>query len=133
MSKNKNCNYWMMGLIVLIVCVLLLKTKCTENYEAHEGKHTFKFYYAPWCGHCKKAMPEFNMLENEFRENPKVKVQKVNCEDPKNKAEVGAMQIEGFPTYYFFENGKVNKDNAMKYEGGRSRDEMKSFLEQRMN
>jgi protein disulfide-isomerase-like protein len=131
-KKNGNSKYLTIGLLLLIILVFFCNKSNTENFEANEGKHTFKFYYAPWCGHCKKAMPEFNILETQYKGNSNVKVQKVDCDDPKNKAEVKGMGIQGFPTYYFFENGKVNKDNAMKYEGGRSLDEMKSFLDKKV-
>lgn len=37
-------------------------------------KHVLVMFYAPWCGHCKKAKPEFTMAAAEFSDDPKVGV-----------------------------------------------------------
>ena len=35
-------------------------------------KHVLVMFYAPWCGHCKKAKPEFSAAAEEFSDDPKV-------------------------------------------------------------
>jgi thiol-disulfide isomerase/thioredoxin len=61
---------------------------------------TFTMYYAPWCGHCKRAKPDFD----EFAKDGSVKVGDKNCivraVDPeKQPADAKGKPIKGFPTF----------------------------------
>jgi thiol-disulfide isomerase/thioredoxin len=61
---------------------------------------TFTMYYAPWCGHCKKAKPDFD----EFSKGGKVSVGGKDCVvravDPEQQpGEAKGKPIRGFPTF----------------------------------
>ena len=77
------------------------------------GKINMVFYYAPWCGHCKKMMPEWNKLEKMHANNPNVSVTKVNSDE--NPEEIKKQNISGFPTIKM--NGKEVKNSPRTAEG----------------
>merc|ERR1712216_237509 len=61
-------------------------------------------YYTPWCGHCKKMAPEFEMLaevvdEESYRDGKysDVTVAQMNCDDWKAACAEDS-SIKGFPT-----------------------------------
>ena len=85
---------------------------------------TFAMFYAPWCGHCKNAMPEFDKLA----ENPPngVKVMKINCDEESNKELAKKQNIQGFPTIRYYKNG-MDGDHQ-EYNGERTADGFMSFL-----
>ena len=54
-------------------------------------------FYAPWCGHCKKMMPDWESLGNSVGN---VHVKKVDCD--KNSEAASAHGVQGFPTIMYF-------------------------------
>jgi len=86
------------------------------------SKAAFVEFFAPWCGHCKKLAPDYEVVGETFNNQPVV-VAKVDCD-----ANSGVCQrygVQGYPTLKFFPKGA--KD-PIPYEGGRSIDELVTFI-----
>ena len=94
-----------------------------EAFE-NDSDPTFVMFYAPWCGHCKNAMPEFDKLI----QNPPngIKVLKINCDEESNKELAKKHKIQGFPTIRYYKNG-MNGDHE-EYNGERSNTGFLNFL-----
>jgi len=84
---------------------------------------TFTMFYADWCGHCKKAKPDFVEFMADGTKtigDKTVKIEMVNADsgDPK----VEAFQVKGYPTFCLqTTDGKVTE-----YKGKR---EVAGYLE----
>ncbi|XP_055904063.1 protein disulfide-isomerase A5 [Eupeodes corollae] len=85
-------------------------------------KHALVMFYAPWCGHCKKAKPEFMAAAAEFREDPRVALAAVDC--TKHAAVCSVYEVRGYPTFKYFSYLKTNID----YNGGRSESDFIKFM-----
>lgn len=83
-------------------------------------------YYAPWCGHCKTAKPEWIKIENELHgktiNGTKLLITKIDCDKYPKVAE--EENIQGFPTFKFKMNGK-----EYDYNSGRTYNDFKQFIE----
>lgn len=87
-----------------------------------EGKGWLVMFYAPWCGHCKVAIPELNEAGALLKKEKNVKIGRINCDEHKDKC--GTFGIRGYPTIKWFANGS-NED----YQGGRDKASFVSFIE----
>jgi thiol-disulfide isomerase/thioredoxin len=88
---------------------------------------TFTMYYAPWCSHCKRAMPSFDEL---IQKSPltvggaKCNIVKVNPEESPDKA--AGKPVKGFPTFLLeMPDGTIHE-----YQGDRSTDGYLKFINQ---
>jgi len=90
-------------------------------------KHTLVIFYAPWCGHCKRAKPHFTEAAAKMRENSKVSFAAVDC--TKHNPVCQAHEVQGFPTFKYFNYGK----NPTPYEGGREEKDFIAFMEDPSN
>jgi len=79
-------------------------------------------FYAPWCGHCKSLEPKFTQLAEELKDVAGLTIAKVDATENDTP-----INIEGFPTIYFFPKGK--KDSPIVYEGDRTVEDLKTFLQ----
>uniref|UniRef100_A0A0A9YNZ9 Protein disulfide-isomerase A5 n=2 Tax=Lygus hesperus TaxID=30085 RepID=A0A0A9YNZ9_LYGHE len=86
-------------------------------------KHALVMFYAPWCGHCKRAKPEFTAAADFFVESSKVALAALDC--TKHNSICKAVGVEGYPTFkYFNYYDKDMKD----YNGGRQKSDFINFL-----
>ncbi|KAH8584798.1 disulfide isomerase plus ER retention motif [Cryptosporidium sp. chipmunk genotype I] len=72
-------------------------------------------FYAPWCGHCRKLEPDYNVLAQRLRGiNDKLKIAKIDG----SQNEVENIQILGYPSILLFKSGM--KTEPILYNGDRS-------------
>nr|SVE73479.1 EOG090X0438 [Daphnia atkinsoni] len=102
-----------------------LKTAVAKNFNevvVDNGKDTLIEFYAPWCGHCKKLGPIFDELANALKdEDVAIVKMDATANDVPSKFEV-----RGFPTLYWL--AKDDKDNHVRYEGGREKDDFIKYI-----
>ncbi len=67
-------------------------------------------FYAPWCGHCKRLKPEFELAASKLLVNdPPVHLVKVDCTEA-GKDTCGRFDVRGYPTLKIFRAGEVSQD-----------------------
>jgi len=101
-----------------------------------EGQETFKTwveeqsitvveFYAPWCGHCKKLLPEFEEAAGQLAED-NIKLGKVDCTADDNKDLCQEFGVSGYPTIKYFKSGEAGD-----YKGGRTSADILGFVRAR--
>jgi len=94
-----------------------------DNFdETIKNEFVFVEFYAPWCGHCKKLVPEYAALATGLKaEGSKVVIAKLDATQANDVAT--KYSIRGYPTLKLFRNGE-----PVDYEGGRTTNDMKVWL-----
>jgi thiol-disulfide isomerase/thioredoxin len=93
--------------------------------EAYQNSNSpaFVLFYSPTCPHCTLPHAGFQQLQQEAI--PGVAIQTIDCvANPELAQENG---IRGFPTMRFYPNG-LNVKDYDEYEGGRSVEELRSYV-----
>ncbi|XP_062545872.1 protein disulfide-isomerase A5 [Armigeres subalbatus] len=85
-------------------------------------KHVLVMFYAPWCGHCKRAKPEFANAAEQFKDDPKVALAAIDC--TRHSGVCSAYEVRGYPTLKYFSYLKTVKE----YSGGRTEADFVKFL-----
>jgi thiol-disulfide isomerase/thioredoxin len=118
-------------IIALLIGALILLRLTLGEAEGFQsggaGEKKLIIAKADWCGHCKKAMPEFEklkeaspiLLPNESR----VVVEILDAD--KDKAEMEAYQVKGFPTIMVVPS---DGSGVMEYPGERTYAGVMDFL-----
>jgi len=114
-----------MVLFVLLV-LLYVYNNSSHAFEGFEsGSKSLIICKADWCGHCKKAAPEFDKLMAAspitLKDGSKVDVKMLDAD--KDKAELSNYKIKGFPTILV-----VNGSETTEYPGERTSDGVMDFL-----
>ena len=108
--KNSQKVMFLLGFLILLFLLhhfYLAKEGFESSVDDFEdnvsAQETVVLFYADWCGHCKKFMPQWDELSASCNEsNKKVKMMKVNCSKPsENKKQAQLMEkynVQGYPT-----------------------------------
>jgi len=101
--------------------VLVITTDNWDEAVTADGNVLVEFY-APWCGHCQSLEPEYAKAAGKLKElKSDIKLAKVDATIETKLAE--KYGVQGFPTIKFFKKG-----NAVDYQGGRTSEEIITWL-----
>lgn len=90
--------------------------------DVKNGGMWFVAFYAPWCGHCKRLMPNWEHLAHAVADKEiDVRIGKIDCTRFSNVG--NELKIQGYPTIIFFRNGV-----EIPYEGERTNEKMLDFV-----
>ena len=87
-----------------------------------QGSITIVLVWAPWCGHCKNAKPEFEKVMR----MAKGKAHMIDCDAHQDIAQ--KYDIKGFPTIRYYPKGPKN-GNPREYQGNRTAEDMMAFMQ----
>lgn len=113
-------------IIVSLLVVLVVISYLNKNYEGFtDSSKAVVICKADWCGHCKKAAPEFNKLLSAspitLKDGTKATVKILDAD--KDKSELSKYQVRGFPTVLVVSGGQTTE-----YPGERTSEGVINFL-----
>jgi len=85
-------------------------------------KHSLVMFYAPWCGHCKAAKPDFMSAAEQFQADKKIMFAALDCTKFHSICE--QQGVTGFPTFKYFSYGK----KEYPYFGERNEEGFSEFM-----
>jgi len=84
---------------------IIILDPASINQALNEFSYTFIEFYAPWCHHCKKVVPEYIQAAHYLSEtNPEIKLCKADFSDQKDL--ISQYNISGFPTFRLYIKGQ---------------------------
>jgi len=83
-------------------------------------------FWAPWCGPCQMMAPVLEALANKFE--GKLKVVKVDTEQPENQELAFQYQIQSIPNMKLFKKGAVVQDYVGYRPEATFSEELKPFI-----
>ena len=84
-------------------------------------------FWAPWCQPCLMMAPALDELSNE--QEGKLKIGKIDVDNPKNQALAIQYQIQSIPNMKLFKDGKIIKE----FIGLRPKEALKEELKGEIN
>lgn len=96
-----------LGYMLVCIGLLFVAVYCMPRIAYPEGfedsnAYSFIMYYAPWCGHCTRAKPEFLKLgESQTISGNLVKIRLVDPKEQPNEVMPG-VKVRGYPTIHLY-------------------------------
>lgn len=113
--------------VLLLLSLVLLRMSIRGDLEGFQEEKKVVIAKADWCGHCRKAAPEFEKLRQaspiRLADGSQATVEVLDADQ--NKAEVAALGVKGFPTILGMKGGE-----KVEYPGERTYDAVVDFLNQ---
>jgi thiol-disulfide isomerase/thioredoxin len=111
---------------ILFVSLVVLRLYLNKSNEGFQGSNKeVVICKADWCGHCKKAAPEFQKLVGAspltLQDGTTATVKLLDADQ--DKSEISKYKVRGYPTILV-----VNGGQTTEYPGERSYDGVLSFL-----
>ena len=129
---NLTRNHMLAGVALVLVVLLTVyflrsgSLSSVENFEDFNEKPGLVLFHANWCGHCKKLMPEWKKLQDQYPEHV------TSVEADAHPKVIEAHGVQGFPTIKYLKSGLSNAGDSVEYEGERTKDDLEAFLKQHM-
>ena len=113
-------------LAILLILLVLLRYTHTRRLEGFEGaSRSVVICKADWCGHCKKAAPEFQKLlaasPITLKDGSKATVKILDAD--KDKSEISQYKVKGYPSVLIVDGGVTTE-----YPGERTASGIMEFL-----
>jgi len=90
-----------------------------------EKKDVLFEVYAPWCGHCKKLEPEYEMLAKKVTKDADDLITIAKMDGTANDSPTDDIDWSGFPTMKYIKAGSKVVES---YEGGRTAKDMWAWI-----
>ncbi len=122
--------YILLGILALILVIFKLYGSTILGFQNQYDVSVDQLIIvkASWCGHCKRAMPDFERLvsASPITKSDGSAVTVRMLDDAENKDEVQNLNVKGFPTIlYQSADGSISN-----YNGERSYDGITAFIRQ---
>ena len=140
-KTSKRINpHLLFGIVVLLGAVLVYLsirqsregfTSSASSFDSDVSDgQKLVWFYADWCGHCKNMHTDWDRAASQMNGDD-VKMVKVNCGNPKDKAHQSITRkydISGYPTIMLLENGEPISE----YKDGRTEQDFRAYVSQNL-
>lgn len=133
MNKLPIAPEYLLYLIVLLIGItiftlhVLKSKKIYEKFRESNNKPIFYMFYAEWCGHSKKMLPEWTKLIDKYDTSIDFKL--INCEmNKENRNLCKKYKIRYLPTLIFLKQDGTHE----LYNGGPDINNLVAFTEKQM-
>ena len=118
--------YILLGILVLILVVFKLYGTTVLGFQNQSSGAELITCKAEWCGHCKRAMPDFQRL---ISASPITKADGSSVtvrllDDATDKAEITNLNVKGFPTILYRSSG----GDISNYNGERTYEAITTYI-----
>jgi len=109
-------DYILIAALIVLIIIIIYKTKNASEYM--HSRKTLVFFYADWCGYCKKFWPTWNKLKGQ---------KNINFVEISDK-QAALYNVRSFPTIRLYSGDVSPNDHTYKeYRGDRSLGDLLSF------